>query len=467
MKSIKLEYGEGFISVRVPGRTVTKGMRPAPEPVDARRAIPEALATPIAAPPLVEIARAKREANPDVQAVIVVSDNTRPVPYHGEGGLMVHLVRALREAGLKDEQITVVIGAGSHRDMEPDEIEKMLGLEAAGMGSVAVVNHQYENPEHVVHIGQTTGGADVLINRRYMEAGLKIVTGLVESHFMAGASGGRKGICPGIVGKETLSVFHDARPLSSKKAADLVLEGNPVHDLALEVALMAGCDFLLNVTIDAEKRVTGVFAGDLVEAHRQAVAKIREYVLVDLDQRYDVVIIPAGFVGLNHYQAAKAAIEASRAVKPGGWIIIAAKNIDLDPIGGAGYKEALRLLSDLGKNEFVNAISAPEWKLIQEQWQVQMWCKVFDLLGSPDHLIYCALEIEPAAYDVLPGTAGIQLLDEEERRSLDPERAVKRMVERALAHALEESDQEKPSVLFLKDGPYGIPELTQPVPTEA
>ena len=250
-------------------------------------------------------------------------------------------------------------------------------------------------------------------------------------------------------------------------AADLVLEGNPVHDLALEVALMAGCDFLVNVTIDAEKRATGVFAGDLVEAHRQAVQKIREYVLVDLDQRYDVVIIPAGFVGLNHYQAAKAAIEASRAVKPGGWIIVAAKNIDPDPIGGAGYKEALKLLSDLGKDEFVNVIRSPEWKLIQEQWQVQMWCKVFDLLGSPDHLVYCALEIDPADYEVLPGTAGIQLLDEEERRSLDSEEAMQQMVERALTLALEASDQEEPSVLFLKDGPYGIPELTQPAAVEA
>lgn len=432
-------------------------MNPAPSPINGKEAIPGALSNPIGTRPLETIAR--DTYRDQAEAIIVVSDNTRPVPYRGEGGLMRHIIQTLLDAGWLEEQIVVLIGAGSHRNMDEKEIEEMLGLRESGFIQVQVKNHEYDQEDQLMYLGQTRRGSLVKINKRFMEADLKIVTGLVESHFMAGASGGRKGICPGIVGKETLSIFHGARLLNSSQAADLILEGNPLHDEALEVALMAGCDFLVNATIDEERRLNGIFAGDLQAAHQEAVQFIRTYVTVDLDHRYDIVVIPAGFVGINHYQAGKAAVEASKAVKPGGWIIVVAENTDVDPIGGVGYKEAMALMRKHGREAFMEMIAAKGWTMIQEQWQVQMWCKVLRVLEEEDHLIYCALEIPREDYKDLPGQVGLDLLSQEEHQNLSTKDRLALMQQRAISHAWTQIDDPQAQVLFLKDGPYGIPQI--------
>ena len=462
---LKIEYGEGVIEADCERAVDVRGMAGNPEAIPLPEGITHALENPIHAPSLLAIGKQKIADNADAQAVIVVSDNTRPVPYRTsperqQYGIMAPTIRTLLAAGFTQSQITVVVGAGSHRNMESDEIEAMLGLKESGLNEVNVTNHEYDNDNHLTYLGTTSRGSEVTINRQYYEADLKIVTGLVESHFMAGASGGRKGICPGIVGQNTLKIFHGAKFLSSTQAADLVLEGNPLNDESLEVAHMAGCDFLVNVTLNADKQITGVYAGDLVEAHQAAVQKIREYVVVPLPHHYDIVIIPAGFVGINHYQAGKAAIEAARAVKPGGKIIIVAKNTDTDPVGGRGYKQSLKLLAEHGKDEFIRLISDPEWEMIQEQWQVQMWSKVLTRIEHEDHLIYCALEIPDAAYEHLPGVPGLHLVGKTQLdRARSDEEKITMMVEAAIRQAIAISDN--PQILLLKDGPYGIPEVSE------
>ncbi|MEM8967806.1 MAG: nickel-dependent lactate racemase [Bacteroidota bacterium] len=456
---LKIEYGTGFIDVNCKYPVDVRGMVGNPEAIALPEGITSALENPINSPSLLQIGKQKIAASTDARAVIVVSDNTRPVPYRGEHGIMRYIIRTLLDAGFTQPQITVIIGAGSHRNMEADEIEAMLGLQESELGEVNITNHEYDNDDHLIYLGTTSRGSEVTINKQYYEADLKIVTGLVESHFMAGASGGRKGICPGVVGIKTLKIFHGAKFLSSAKAADLVLEGNPLNDESLEVAQMAGCDFLVNTTLDAEKRITGVYAGDLVEAHQAAVQKIREYVVVPLEQHYDIVIIPAGFVGINHYQAGKAAIEAARAVKPSGQIIIVAKNTDTDPVGGQGYKQSLQLLAKHGKEDFLRMISDPQWEMIQEQWQVQMWSKVLTRIEREGNLIYCALEIPDTEYEQLPGIAGFQLLDQSELKSLTDEEKIIRITEAAIRRAVSSSNVPNPTIVLLKDGPYGIPEV--------
>lgn len=457
MKTISIEYGTGQLEITVPDQTEIAGMQHSPVALTGSDVIPHALSDPYNSPALVDLAAKKIEAHPNAKAVIVVSDNTRPVPYKGENGFMPHILRALIEGGFSQSAITVLIGAGSHRNMVAQEIEEMLGLQASGFTEVSVINHEYEIDEQLTYLGETRQGSRVLINRHYMEADLKIVTGLVESHFMAGASGGRKGICPGIVGKETLNIFHGARFLSSAQAADMVLEGNPLHDESLEIALMAGCDFLVNATINAEKQLTGVFAGNLQTAHQAAVQKIKSYVMVPLAHRYDIVLIPAGFVGVNHYQTAKAAIEAARAVNQGGQIILVARHTDPDPVGGEGYKTSLQMLHATGRHKFMSMIMAPDWKLIQEQWQVQMWCKVFEVLEKEKNFLYCALEIPEKDYEYLPGTPCISMISV--NKNDPPEVSVRLMIEKAVEYACKESDKNHPSILLLKDGPYGIPEV--------
>jgi nickel-dependent lactate racemase len=402
---------------------------------------------------LFNIAKAKRESNPEKHAVIVVSDNTRPIPYKGENGIISPIIRILISAGYTENEILILIATGSHREMNLQEIENMLGLKQSGFQKVRVENHIYSELHNQEYLGITKVGTQVYINKNYFNAGLKIVTGLIESHFMAGASGGPKGICPGIVGKPTLESFHGPVLLSSEFSTDLEIERNPIHAEANVIALMAGCDFLVNVSINSEKKITGVFCGELISAHQQGINFIKNYVTFNIPELYDIVLIPAGFVGVNHYQCAKAAAIASKAVKPGGIIIMVAKNTDIDPIGGESYKKVLSILKNKGNKNFMETILSEKWVFRQEQWQVQLWCKVFEIIKSQENLIYCALEIEDSYYDRIPCTPGIRLMNAKNTSISD-------LINFSLVSAIERSGdngQIKPTILFLKDGPYGIP----------
>jgi hypothetical protein len=304
----------------------------------------------------------------------------------------------------------------------------------------------------MVCVGRTELGGDALINRVYMESGIKILTGLVESHFMAGVSGGRKSICPGLLSEESIQILHAGPILSSPKAADMVLEGNPVHEEALAVARMAGCDMIVNVTLDSSYRLTGVFAGDMERAHLEAYDRLKTYAGIPVDRRYDLVITHGGFVGINHYQAAKGGLVCVPVLEPGGVCILAGIHPDTDPIGSATYKAMMRLLGEIGPYEYLEAILDPDWTFVPDQWEAQMWSRLFRLT-SPENLIYCTLDIAPDDFDWLPGT---------DARALVPGPApdlgtlLQGSVDLAVRR-LEERLGRRPTVAVLPDGPYGIP----------
>jgi lactate racemase len=451
MTRISIEYGGSVLQVNLPFKVDIAGMSDSPEVLDPGKAYQEAMSCPMGTRPLLEIAMEKIQERINPIAVILVSDNTRPTPYRGNTGMMVYILRVLLQAGFREDHIYVLIGNGSHREMTEDEIEKMLGLKQSGYEKVNVVNHRYDREDELVYIGETRRGGRALINKLYAQADLKIVTGLIESHFMAGASGGPKGICPAIVSKETLQTFHGAQLLSSEFATDLEIHKNPVQLESTEVASMIGCDFLVNVTLDSNKQLTGVFAGDMISAHRKGVDFVMSYVSFPVEKKYDVVVIPGGFVGINHYQTAKAAVIASRVVKEGGFIIIVARNTDLNPIGGPGYLQVLKHLKETGIDSFMKEIMSPEWNFVQEQWQVQLWCKAYQKIGSFDHLIYCATEIPEDSYRDLPVLPGVKLA---------PGLTIEEMMEKSIVHAFKtckSKDLDVPSVILLKDGPYGVP----------
>jgi nickel-dependent lactate racemase len=462
MQLVKIEYGADTLTVELPDSCDSKGMRPVRALADPAKEILRSYKQPIDSPPLYEIARKKLKSRADSRAVIVVSDSTRPVPYKGGRGILIPLVQTLKEAGYSEDRITLLIGKGSHRDMTDDEVEAMLGIREAGL-NVLAAQHNYEDESNLIYVGKTGRGSPVRINKLYMEADLKVVTSLVESHFMAGASGGRKAICPAIASKETLRIFHGPETLDSPLAADLVLDGNPCSEEAEQAAELAGCDFAVNVTLDAAKNITGIYCGDIFASHRAAVDKIREYVVVHLQKRYDLVLIPAGFVGVNHYQTAKAAIEASRAVKPGGIIVVVARHSDPDPIGSEDYKQTLALLKRAGPRRFLQTIKSPDWVFTHDQWETQMWCKVLDVIEDEKNLVYCSLEIPEADYSILPCVSGQVFLSSRELNgTIKPDRQMQYMIEQSVVSAvarLREKKGQDPDVLFLKDGPYGIPEV--------
>lgn len=455
MPRFPMVFGSESVDVELPDETVCLSMSEPGPLANQAQAIREALQRPIGSASLAEVVRRKTEGKTHPTAAVVISDNTRPVPYRGDSGILAPVVDTLIEAGIEPDRITIIAATGTHRVLTRDELEGMIDPSVLAR-PVRIVCHDCRDRANLASLGTTSRGTHVLINRVYLESDVKILTGLVESHFMAGASGGRKSVCPGLIGEESTYVFHGPEFLSSPNARDLVLDGNPCHEESLEVAKMAGVDFIVNVTLNSRFEVTGVFAGDLEAAHLAAVRKLTEYVSIPIDREYDIVVTHAGFVGINHYQAAKAAVVAIPVLKPGGRLVMGANNVDTDPVGSPTYRTVLHLLALHGPDAYLRLITSPDWKFVPEQWQVQMWAKVFAKIPM-QNFTYCASHITPKDAAILPGKDGNLLLPPQRRysRSLDD---TARMVELAVAEAVDEYRARgvAPTIAYLKDGPYGI-----------
>jgi len=460
MKSVDLKLDKDSIQLNLPDNADILAMS-LPEPVgDPEKAIEKALVNSIDSPGLDTIIKNRLNAKPDASAVISISDNTRPVPYTGPEGILWPIVKRLLDHGMKREKVLVLIGVGTHRALEENELRKMLDPRIFEAG-VPIHNHDCRDREGLVSLGTTKRGSQIYINREYMESDIKILTGLVESHFMAGASGGRKAVLPALAGERSTFIFHGAEMLASPNARDLVLEGNPCHEESLETVKMAGADYIVNVTLDYKFRLTGVFAGDLEAAHSAAVEKIRSYVIIPIDEEYDIAVSHAGFVGINHYQACKAAYVAGMAaLKPGGRLILVGNNTDTDPIGSTKYKTCLYLLRFMGAEGFNRLIRSPDWTFMPDQWEAQMWAKLFEKIPM-ENFTYYSPYISASDYEFLPGQDGNIYLPEADRYGETLEH-IPAVVEKALDKAIEqcaEQGRKNPTVAYLSDGPYGIPVL--------
>lgn len=450
-KEVIFDFGREKIPVRVPGDAEILAMGRADPLPDPARSIREALRKPIACPPLAQTTRNKLETEPSATAVVVISDDTRPVPYADEQtGILLPVIEELLDAGMTPQRIRILVATGTHHAMNERALRDFLHPKIFELG-IPIVNHDCRNPDDLKCIGATEFGGDIFINRLYWESDIKVLTGLVESHFMAGVSGGRKSICPGLLAERSIHILHAGPILSSPRAADLVLEGNPVHAEALQVAKMAGCDMIVNVTLDSAYRLTGVFAGDMEAAHLHAVDMLRSYAGIPVKDTYDLVITHTGFVGINHYQAAKGGLVCIPVLKPGGMCVLAGIHPDLDPIGSATYKAMMKLLAEIGAESYVDAILDPEWSFVPDQWEAQMWARLFKVI-PPENLIYCTRDIPERDFAWLPGTdARAVVSGTDDIRSLIDE-AVRLSVLKLTAEL-----GRAPSTAVLVDGPYGIP----------
>lgn len=445
--TVKNPFGEKYRDLVLPEGTKVIDM---PDPAvieDPSSRIRQALEHPIASPPLAEIAAHKKQNNPNATAVILVSDNTRPVPYKGEEGILLPIVDILLEQAYKPEEILILVATGTHRAMSDEELRTMLDARIFELG-IPVVNHDCRNNSLLSFIGHTKRGTEVLIDSRYMEADLKIATGLIESHFMAGASGGRKSVCPGIVGEKTTYVFHGAPLMAHENSRELLITDNPVHEESLEVARMAGVDFIANVTLDRKFHITGLFFGGLEKAHEEGVRKLIEDVQVRDCGEADIVITHAGFVGINHYQSAKCAVSSLGILKKKGYLIILADNTDQkDIVGSHNYKTTLALLKSIGAENYDRVISSPDWTFIPDQWQVQQWAKVFKRIPQ-DHLYYCSPQMSRLGYSGYPGIDGGLVGDNDEENYYNS------CLENIVRQIVEKEDGRDLSVSYISDGPY-------------
>jgi nickel-dependent lactate racemase len=455
-KPVEVECGDHAIEVLVPPAVKMLGMREFAPLARPRDEIRLSLEDPIGTPSLSQILKAKGKPAGDLSVCIATSDITRPVPYKAEGGILDPLLEILHGCGVRRENVTLLVGTGTHRPSTLKEKIDMFGERVAA--AYRIVDHDCEDESMLKCIGRTNGGTEIVINRHFVEADVRIATGLVESHFLAGASAGRKAICPALASRRTIERFHSAHFNSSPMATNLVLEGNPCHEEALEIARKAGVDFIVNTVLNRRLELIGVFSGDLEKAHEEAVELVRRVVAIPVGQEYDIVLTHGGYVGINHYQNAKAACNALPVVRKDGFVILAACERDEDPIGPTTYKTLLHLLKLQGPDGYLAALLNPGWKFTKDQWQPQMWGKVIGKVGE-EGLLYCSAFIPEPEQRLIPGTPGWDFLPP--RIFPQDGEAGRAMVQNALIYAYHHPKWggSAPTVAFVREGPYAIPFL--------
>ena len=362
---VRLDYGKTGLDVELPGNGKVVGplsIREAPPLANPQAALEAALANPIGTAPLAELAKGKKDA------CIVICDITRPVPNQL---LLPPILRTLEEAGIPREKITILIATGLHRPNEGDELVELVGAEVAK--NYRCVNHHGKVREEHDFIGTTPRGVPAWIDSRYVRADLKITTGLIEPHLMAGYSGGRKLICPGIAGLDTVKVWHGPKFLEDPRADCGILEGNPVHEENTLIAKMAGCDFIVNVAIDGKRQVTWLGAGDMMDAWMEGVKFVEQVVRVGVREPLDIVVTScAGYpLDTTWYQAVKGLTGALPIVKRGGTIILAASLTE--GVGSPEFQEVLRDNPSL--EQFIDRIQNTDY-FVMDQWQVEELAKV-------------------------------------------------------------------------------------------
>jgi nickel-dependent lactate racemase len=359
---IRLEYGTTGLSVAVPEERLAGvlELRPHPPLPDPERAVQAALAAPIGTPPLAELARGRRSA------CIVISDITRPVPNRL---LLPPILATLEQSGIPRDAITILIATGTHRPNEGEELVAMVG--EGIVRDYRIINHVARDPDSHRFLGTAPHGTPIHVDRAFLDADLKISAALIEPHFMAGYSGGRKSVCPGICSMETVRVWHGPRFIGHPNSDNGRLEGNPVHEDGVAAARMAGLDFIVDVALDAQRRLTGVFAGDMEAAWHAGVRHVAEVVEARLPSPVDVALTTcAGFpLDLTLYQAVKGMVGALPIVKEGGTILIAARCAE-----GIGSPDFTRILLDHDDLEAFVARTYEDGFFIPDQWEAhELW----------------------------------------------------------------------------------------------
>jgi nickel-dependent lactate racemase len=364
---VELNYGRHKLPVDLPDELRVTVLRKPAMPVlpDPRGAVLTALARPAGIAPLAELACKAHTA------AIAICDITRPVP---NGLFLRPLIETLMQSGMPAENIVVLVATGLHRPNLGAELEKLVG-DPWVLRTVPVENHYARNDEDHVLVGITrTRGTVVRIDKRFTAADLKIVTGLVEPHFMAGYSGGRKVIAPGLAHAETVTTFHSARFMADPNASNCNFEGNPLHEEQLEIVRMLGGALALNTVIDEERRLSFVNFGEIRSSHLEAVEFVRAYSEVPVPRRFQTVVTSAAGYPLDttYYQTVKGMVGPIDILAPGGRLIIASECSE--GLGSEEFVEAQQRLIQLGPDKFLQSILVKSHAAIDE-WQTQMQLK--------------------------------------------------------------------------------------------
>jgi lactate racemase len=361
---VRLEYGRHGLQVELPSERVVRSLayRSASPLADPEQALRAVLEMPCGTPPLRELAAARRDA------CIVVCDITRPVP---NALILQPILETLEASGIARDNILILIATGLHRPNAGDELVEILGADV--VRRYRVENHHGQVQQEHTYLGDSPRGVPMWIDSRYVRADLKITVGLIEPHLMAGFSGGRKLICPGIAGLETIKAWHGPRFLEDPRADCGILDGNPVHEENTWIGRRAGCDLIVNVVLDDHRRPLKFVAGDMEAAFLEGVDFVREVVTDSVPEPVDIVVTSsAGYpLDTTFYQSIKGMTGALPIVKPGGTIVIAASLSE-----GIGSPPFQQLFSEHERLEdFMRRIQSGDY-FRMDQWQLEELAKV-------------------------------------------------------------------------------------------
>lgn len=364
---IYLPCGHETVEVSLPPGAIVLEPARVPALGDPAGAVRRALAAPLAGPPLGELARGRADA------CLVVSDITRPVPHRM---ILPPLLADLEAAGLGPDRVTILVATGMHRPNLGRELEALLGAEIAGR--YRVINHRCDDPDQVREIARVDG-APVEINRHFLDADLKILTGLVEPHPYAGFSGGRKSVLPGLASLTTLRLMHGHAMIAHPGVRTLSLDNNPFHGHSLDAARAAGADFILNVTLNGDRQISGVYAGELDAAHLAACADVAEHAVVEIDEPADLVLTSAGGAPLDttFYQSTKGILGAAALLRPGGAVVLVCGALE-----GMGSESFCELINACPTPEQFHARHGDPANFALDQWAVQSFYQALSHLGA-------------------------------------------------------------------------------------
>jgi lactate racemase len=426
-----LAYGKEKIEIEVPENSDIYESDFPEVKIGSVEIVRKSILNPINSLPLEQALR-KRKNN---KVVIVVSDITRPIPY---SGFLQCIIDEVEAAGINKSNITILIATGMHRISTASERLEVFGREVCK--KYKIIDHDAEDEKKLLKIeAKSKSGNDIVLNRHLVEAGFKVTTGLVEPHYMAGFSGGRKSICPGLVALKTIQTFHGFTMLNNKKTQNALLEANPCHEESLSIAKAAEIDFSVNIVLNKERQVINAFSGELEAAHIAACDFVTKYTCPVVMKEYDVVITSNGGYPLDatFYQFAKGVVSCLPTVKKNGIIISTGKCIE--GIGSQEFKGTMFKYSEdwrrfLVDNETTDIV-------IKDQWQLQMQTRALEKVGKKNlYFVNDTLQKDDLA-----------------KLNINPISAKKGKVAEAIQKLLNNLVEKDTTVAVFPDGPYCAP----------
>jgi len=365
--TIEIRYGRADLAVHLPpgAQATVIRKRPMRKLADPRAAVRDTLASPIGSPPFADVVRGRGSA------CILICDITRPVPNHL---FLRQLIEGMLAAGMARDRITVLVATGLHRPNEGTELAEVVG-DPWVLENVRVENHFARDDAAHVDMGRTpVRGTPVKLDRRFVEAEVRIATGLVEPHFMAGYSGGRKVIAPGIAHADTIRTFHSARFMEDPLAIQCNLSGNPLHEEQLEIVRMLGEVYAINTVIDDERDLVHVNFGEVIASHLTAVSFVADTARVPTGRKFSTIVTSAAGHPLDktYYQTVKGMVTPLDILAPGGTLIVA--SACSEGFGSPEFREAQERLCAIGPDAFLQTLLAKRFADVDE-WQTEMQLK--------------------------------------------------------------------------------------------